>query len=393
MSRDFLVSIIDLGSICIMNTNKSAFRKITRTILSILILVSTEITLMQALSEDSNEIRLGATLPLSGDIAPYGNLIRDGIEFAATDLRKMGYSLSIDYEDVPTPGASALSAINKLIVDKQIHALVANFWNPIIPIMAPAITRANIIAFHTAAVDDPILDSGHTIFSTNSKIRDEAAKIANYVYEDLGARTACVLYIGTSFGENYKHHFTSKFENLGGKVVFSDLTKLGETDLRTVLTKIKFSSCEVLFAAYFGTNLGLVLKQAGAVGLTKQIMAVYEAEDPSVLAVAGLAAEGLRFFVPEPKRESKAIVDFRQRFSTRFGYNPRILASNAYDAVTILVKFLSECKGDVSCTSTKIYGLREYDGVSGKFSIDSDGAATKEFVLKVVRNGKFDNWD
>ncbi len=298
--------------------------------------------------------------------------------------------MSISYEDVPAPGPLAVSVINKLISEDHIQGIAGNFWNPVIPIMAPAIMRNKVVTFHTAAADDPILDAGDYIFSTNTKIRDEAQRVADYVYNDLGARSACVLYIGTNFGENYYKHFVARFEKLGGNVPYFDLTKLGENDLRTVLMKVKNSACQVFFAAYFGTNLGLVLKQAKIAGIHKQILAVYEAEDPSVIEVAGDAAEGLRFFVPEPVVDTETIKNYKERFVKRFGYSPRILGSNAYDATTILVTSLVECKGDPECTKTKIYRLQDYPGVSGTFSIDSDGAAQKNFVLKTIRNGKFE---
>lgn len=334
-------------------------------------------------------IRLGATLPLSGDIAPYGNLIKDGIELALSDLAERGLRATVAYQDVPLPGPVAVSAVDKLITGDHIQGLAGNFWNPAIPIMAPALLRNKIVSFHTAAADDLILNAGDYIFSTNTKIRDEARTIAEYVFNDLGSRSACVLYIGTNFGENYFKHFLVHFESLGGKVPYSDLTKLGETDLRGVLTKVRTSSCDTFFAAYFGTNLGMVLKQAKSLGLQKPTLSVYEAEDPSVIEVGADAAEGLRFFVPEPITDTPAIIGYKERFTKRFGYEPRILGSNGYDATTILVTTLSECKGDAECAKKRIYATREYPGVSGTFSIDADGAARKAFVLKTVRNGRF----
>lgn len=344
--------------------------------------------LSHAEEESRSPLRLGATLPLTGDIASYGNLIRDGIELAISDLKDKGIPAIVQYEDVPSPGPGALTAIRKLTATHEIQGLAGNFWNPAIPIMAPAIVKYKVLAFHTAAADDPILTSSDYIVSTNTKIRDEAYRIAEYSYNDIAARTACILYIGTNFGENYRRHFSKRFSELGGTVVYTDLTKLGESDLKPALGKVKSSSCDVFFAAYFGTNLGQVLKQAGMIGLKKPTLSVYEAEDPSVTEVAGSAAEGLRFFVPEPLVEQEVTKDFNRRFTARFGYNPRILASNAYDATMILAMSLSECNGDTECAKAKIYQIHDYAGVSGTFSIDSEGAAKKSFVLKVVKDGR-----
>ncbi len=334
-------------------------------------------------------LQLGATVPLSGNAATYGNLIRDGIELAVADLAERGISVAVQYEDVPVPGPAALSAIRKLTTVDGIQGLAGNFWNPAIPIMAQAISLNSVLTFHTAAADDPILDAGDFVFSTNTKVQDEAYRVAQYAFNEIALKSACVLYVGTNFGENYQRHFSQHFSALGGKVVYSDLTALDEVDLRPVLTKVKSAPCEVLFAAYFGTNLGLVLKHAGMVGLQKPVLSVYEAEDPSVVEVAGGAAEGLRFFVAEPAPDYEEAKNFSNRFLARVGYKPRILANNAYDATTILGTVLTECKGDKGCAKSKIYQIRDYRGVSGIFSIDTDGAARKPFVLKTIRNGAF----
>lgn len=334
-------------------------------------------------------IVLGATLPLSGDIASYGMLIKDGIDLAVSDLAKKGINVRIEYEDVPSPGPVALSAIQKLIAKNGINGLVANFWNPAIPIMAPAIKKAKILAFHTAEADDPILEAGDSIFSTNAKIKDESWELAYYAYHELQARTACILYIGTNFGEDYRKHFSERFSQLGGKILTSDLTKLGDSDVRPALTKVRQSSCDIFFAAYFGTNLGMLLKQSQGVGIKKTILSVYEAEDPSVISVAGSAAEDLKFFVPEPVGENETIKQFREKFMHRFGYEPRVLGSNAYDATTLLTQVLIDCKKDFDCAQSKVYEVKNYAGVSGTFTIEADGAAKKTFILKTIKNGLF----
>lgn len=336
-----------------------------------------------------SEIKLGATLPLSGDIASYGYLIRDGIELAAEDLRAEGVKVSVAYEDVPLPTADALSAIKKLIDIEHINGVAGNFWNPVMAITGPELTRKHVVAFHTAAPDDLILGAGDFIFSTNAKIKDEAAHLAEYAFNTLGARTANVLYIETNFGDNYQRYFVKRFEELGGKVLVLDSSKLGDNDLKPALTKVRQKPADVFFAAYFGTNLGLVLKQAREVGLKVQTLGVYESEDPSVIETAGAAAEGLKFFVAEAAQDSAAFKAFRAKFVARYKYEPRVLGSNAYDATKILAHTLLDCKLNADCTKDKIYQLKNYEGASGSISIDPDGGAQKRFVLKTVANGKF----
>lgn len=334
-------------------------------------------------------IRLGATLPLTGDVASYGNLIRDGIILASEDLRKQGQSIELYFEDVPSPGPNALSAINKLVSQNRIDALAGNFWNPVIPIVAPVISHNNLPSFHSAVADDLILGVNDFVFSTNHKIKNEAYRLAEYARNALGAKTAGVLSIATTFGDHYQKHFASRFNELGGKIVVNDSTLLDQPNVKPALSKVLLKKPDVFFAAYFGTNLGAVLKQARQLNIDTRILSVYEADDPSVLSVAGSAAEGLRFFVSEPDVITEKIKQYRKHFEARFGYPSRILADNAYDATMILAKAISRCKADRFCIKDYVYKIRDYDGVSGSFSIDAEGATDKGLVLKTVRDGKF----
>ena len=108
-----------------------------------------------------------------------------------------------------------------------------------------------------------------------------------------------------------------------------------------------------------------------------------------MVATAGVNAEGVSFFVPEPQRTSWVREQFLKRFQQRFGYQPPILASNAYDATVILVRALHSCNLDPECAKREIYQTQNFPGVSGTISIGEDGAARKEFVLKMVKGSKF----
>lgn len=337
----------------------------------------------------SAEVRLGATIPLTGDFATYGQQIKDGIELAKRDLQASGYTVETFYEDVPMPGRVAATALNKLVSQDKIHALAGNFLNPAFLAMKPIIERNELISFHTATADDFILAAGETVFSTNAKIKDEAKQLAEYAYNSLGARTAVALNISTIWGDTYAKHFIKHFLRLGGEILFSDVTMIGEKDLRPVLTKVRAKNPDVLLAAHMGTNLGAILKQARKIGITAPILAPYETEDPSVLETAGIHAEGVRYFLAKSNQPSAEELTFAKRFVREYGHEPLVLSTNAYDATMIIVKALEQCKLQIACAKNEIYAVNNYNGASGRFSIDADGAASREFILKTVKNGQF----
>ena len=340
-----------------------------------------------SLDSDHLKIRLGVTVPLTGSFASYGNLIRDGVEFARSDLRELGYQVEVFYEDACLPNPS-ISALRSLVSIKKINALVANFCVIAIPPMAPLVNKHQLLTFHTASASDSVLEASPIVFSTNSRVKDEARVLVEHAFSK-GARTASIFFVATDFGEDYNKYFKLYFEKLGGKVLSSDLGAIGQTDFRTEVIRAKAKKPDLIFAAHLGLSLGSLVKQIRNQGIKVPILSVYEAEDPSVLKEAKDLAEGLEFFTPEITYKTPASDRFNRRFQKTFGYQPRILAKNAYDATVLAAKALRRCRLDATCAKDWIYTIKNYPGVSGVFSIDSDGGASRSFVLKKVIGGQF----
>jgi branched-chain amino acid transport system substrate-binding protein len=345
---------------------------------------------VRAESDEGTTLHFGAILPLSGPAAHYGKRIQDGIELAVSDLRMRDTKVRVSYEDVAKPGAEAVSAIRNLVEAKKIDALVGNFWNPVIPIIAATVRNAKLLTFHTSEADDFTTRSGEFVFSTNATIHSEAEKMAAFAYHTLSARRASIIYVGTTFGEQYNKHFSKAFVALGGSILSSDLVALGENDVRTVLTRTAMGKPDVYVTGSFGSNLGTILKGMRELKITTPVISTYETEDPSVLAAAGsIQSEQLHYFSPEGDPAVDGVRIFNDRFFQRFGYLPTVHSTNAYDATIIAAEAFASCKADRICAGRYVTQVKNFAGVSGTITINEHRTAQKNFVLKVFKDGKF----
>jgi branched-chain amino acid transport system substrate-binding protein len=334
-------------------------------------------------------IHLGATLPLSGNLASYGEQIRHGMELAAADLKAGGSAIALDFEDAPMSGPGVLSAFRKLNDSLKVSGIAGNFSNVAMLTMASALRKSQMVAMHTAAMDDEILAAGRGfVFSTNIRVRDEAARMAKYAF-DSGYHRVAIVTIETNFGVEYRKHFKAAFELLGGQVVADESYQLGDTDYRTQLVRVKAAKPDAIFAATFGHFLGLTIRQARELGEKAQILSVYEAEDDSVLSAAGPHADGLRYFVSYDPSGTEGSLQVRNRLAELLGKTPSTFSLNAYDATTLLAKALISCDGKGPCVSDWLRSVKTYQGVSGVFSMAADGAAERPFHLREIRGGRF----
>lgn len=104
-----------------------------------------------AQAESPETLRFGAIVPLSGDFAPYGQHIREGIELAETTLRRQGIEVKVQFEDACL-APEALRGVEKLLNVDRIQALVGSYCViGIIPTL-PLLDRAQVLTFQTSEV-------------------------------------------------------------------------------------------------------------------------------------------------------------------------------------------------------------------------------------------------
>jgi branched-chain amino acid transport system substrate-binding protein len=158
---------------------------------------------------------------------------------------------------------------------------------------------------------------------------------------------------------------------------------------RTELVKLRAGDPDALVIVHLASTLGIAIKQARETGHTGQLFGTSDGEEASVIDQGGASAEGLQLLAPEPKEESEQMKMFQKAFVVRYGHEPHPLSRHSYDATMLATTALSECKMDRECAKERIYRVRDYQGASGSFSINSDGGTSRSFVVKVVRDGRF----
>ncbi len=356
----------------------------------IIIVASISLKTKNEESSDLKNLKFGAIVPLTGQIAVLGERIRNGIELAREDVIQEYKleSFEILYQNA-CDSKTSIDAARKLVNVDKVKIISSSFClfgiEPIIPILE----EDEVLLFNTAANPEEVLNKKY-VFSTNFTIRDDAYGLAEYAAEGLGAKTAAIIHLDTIFGESYKQNFENKFKEYGGELVESVGKSPDATDFRTDITKIKAKNPDVLIIIHFGSSLGNAIKQTRELGLQVPIMGDYESEDPTVITFAGEAAEGFIISSSQPEKESKEVVGFVEKYLERFGELPDVLAVNAYDAVRMQADAYIICNGDIECVVNKLESIKNYSGVSGSMTINpEDHSVEKPNVFKVVKDGEF----
>ncbi len=367
------------------------------TIFTVLLLSSFAFTLLNigcSRSRQPKELKIGAILPLTGDAAKYGQSTKNGIDLALEEINLKGGinvgKIDVIYEDSQADPKKAVSIFQKMTTVDKISFFLGPLSSSEVLAVAPTANKKKVIILAPAASSPQITNAGDYIFRNVMSDLFDGRVVADFAFNNLGKKTAGIIYINNDFGVGLKESFKSFFEKYGGKVVTEEVFDVGATDFRTQLVKIKKSSPEIVFLVG-QSEMGYILRQSTELGLKTQWVSFSMFEDPQILEIAGNAAEGVYYTyrVFDPKSDIPVVKNFADSFREKYGQEPDIFAGLAYDATKILAQAVENGEQDAEKVKEALCDIKDFPGVVGTTSFDENGDVMKPIGIKKIENGEF----
>jgi len=345
--------------------------------------------------EEKETIKIGAILPLSGEIANWGTDIEGGMKLAIEEINKAGgidnKNFQVIYEDDQCDKTKAVTAAQKLIDIDKVKIIIGPLCSGSVVAAAPVAENAKIVMLgfgSTAAISD----AGDYIFRHTYSDADQGKFLAEQIYNSFGFKNINAIYVNNDYGIGLFDGLKKTFSNLGGTVASEQPYDFETADFRTILTKIKNSPAEALLLVSYGKEGGLLAKQAKELGINLQIFATDNFGAQDVITVGEDAVNGVIFSASIPPDEKNPrIKSFKEQYSVQNNSEPGVLwiAASGYDAANITINAIKESGYDSDSIKNYFYSLKNYPGLAGDISFDGNGDATKDFMLQTVKDGKF----
>ncbi|MEX1014974.1 MAG: penicillin-binding protein activator [Candidatus Paceibacterota bacterium] len=344
-------------------------------------------------SSTTNEVTIGAVLPLTGENASYGIKARNGYELAKDvilDDTSNTTGLRILYEDSRAESRLALSAFNKLTLNQNILVTVGFLRSSEVLSVAPVANTRKIILFSTGASSPDITNAGDYIFRNVPSDIYEPTEMASYMYNEITVSEVSVLYINNDYGIGVANEFKESFTTLGGEIVREVSYGDDTLDFRTQIQTIKESNSQGVYIIGYN-EMGRIVKQMKELGLETKLFSTALFEDNQILEEAGSAAENIVFtsitFDSNSDDPYKQI--FEERYTNKYGEQPDGFAAVAYDAIMLLYDSMKNNPRDVEKIKSNLYDVETYKGLLGDFHFDKNGDVVLPISLKKVENSKF----
>ena len=347
----------------------------------------------------SDTFKIGATGPITGGAAIYGNAVKNGIQIAVDEINEAGgingYQIDYNFQDDEHDAEKAVNAYNNL-KDWGMQVLIGTTTSaPCIAVVEK--THADNMFQITpsgTAVECVQYDNAYRMCFSDPTQGTESAK---YIGENGMAQKVAVIYDSSDvYSTGIYEAFAAEAENQPFDIVSVEaFTADAKTDFSVQVQKSKDASADLLFMPFYYTEASLVLAECNKQGYEPTFFGCDGMD--GILGVENFdtaLAEGLTFLAPfVAKSEDEQVQSFVSKYEAAYSETPNQFAADAYDCVYV-VKAAIEAAGatpDMSvsdlCDAMKeAMASVSYSGITGKdITWGEDGEPNKApLVVKVV---------
>ena len=200
-------------------------------------------------TEKNSPIKIGALLPLSGDLAEYGESGKQGLTIALEEFKTNHKDLSCDIviEDDKADVKVALSSLNKLITNDNVKIVVGAMASGVTLGIAPTVNEKKIILIAPTSTASDVTNAGDYIFRVCVSDAYEGKSMADYIASNFKDKRVGVVYINNDYGVGLKKNFVESATAAKLNIVLENGYNPTQKDFRSIINKLKSEKVDLLY--------------------------------------------------------------------------------------------------------------------------------------------------
>ena len=364
------------------------------------------------LSRDS----IGVLLPLSGDYASYGELVKKGLELALQEHNKTRLPARFIYRDTAIEGVAPAALVSSLTDDDKVMAVVG----PLLGTTAGAAARRaqrEMVPMLTLAQTEGLPEIGNFIYRDTLTAEQQVKVLIDYAMAN-GDISFSILRPENRLGEKMTAAFVAELKKAGGELVDIVSYPDDSTDFKKPIQELLWEDREVkipetltetgekeelpeleyplppfhaLFIPDYADRISQIAPQLQFYGIKDvTLLGINGWNSPDLIVKAGRFLKDAVFvdtFYPESKNPE--VQRFMELYRQTYQEEPTILSAQGFDMATLLLQIIDDPevknRDDVR---RKLADLNNYLGVTGTTGFDPYGEAIKALYLLKVKHGR-----
>lgn len=344
----------------------------------------------------SDAIPIGEYGSMTGKQSTFGQSTHEGIQLAIDEINGAGglngkQLQIVGPEDTASQAPNAATAVKRLMGSKVVAVLgeVASSGSMA---AAPVCQENRVPMISPSSTNPKVTEIGDYIFRVCFIDPFQAAVVAKFAKDTLKANSAAVFYdAGQAYSVGFRDNFKSAFESKGGKIVVEASYSEDDKDYKAALTTIKAANPDVILVPGYYTQAGSIAKQARDMGITVPLLGGDGWDSAELFTYAG-GSVGNCFFSDHMSADdpNPTVQNFVKAYQTKYSKVPDALAALGYDAAKLLYDAMKRAKSlDGPDLRDAIAQTKDFDGVTGKITINAQRNADKPAVMIEAASGKF----
>lgn len=344
---------------------------------------------------DSAVISVGEFASMTGMTASFGQKSHNGTLMAIEELNSaggvLGKKIKLTTEDDQSKAGEAATVVRKMISRDRVVAVLGEVASSRSLEAAPICQQAKIPMISPASTNPKVTEVGDYIFRVCFIDPFQGTVLAKYALAKGWKRVAILTDVKQDYSVGLSQFFKSYFVANGGVLLGEQSYSSGDKDFKAQLTAIKSAQPDAVLASGYYTESGLIARQARELEVTVPFLGGDGWDSPSLIEVAGKAMEGCVFsnhFSVEDS--SPAIQAFLKKYRERFKSEPDAMSALGYDSAMILadaIKRAGTTEGEA--LKNAIAQTKDFPGITGKITLNSERNASKSAVILTIADGKF----
>lgn len=345
-------------------------------IIAIIIGISAVVKYSGTNSKDinTNPIKIGAILSLTGDAAPWGEYGKNGMMLAVKEINKAGgiggRPIEMTIEDDHTDPKQGVSAWNKLVAVDHVQGVVGGVFDftaqPLIPLALnskiPFISPSN---FRISGGFD--LNSQSFVMLTD--FDKTIMKLKPYIASSTIKKLA-VVHFKSTFGNEIAETLGDVMTSLGRSGIINEpYGQIGNNDFKTTIIKLKNQHVDGVFLDMVANDPLIFLKQAKQLGFNPVIMTYNGALDAFANEADKSPLNGAVILNWEVTTKA-----FNDSYKNEYGILPTKSADKYYEAVYVVAEALAKSPSPAEAAS--YMASHSFETPNGAISFTPDHAVS-----------------
>ena len=346
-------------------------------------------------------IKIGVSIARTGTSAEVGTNCYNSFMIALDEINEAGgingKPVELIIEDSQNDATQAVEIAKKFIEDESILCTVTGDSSTCNMACANYYEEAHMPLIAGTASNAALTPMGDYIFSVAGRSTDEIPFCIEGVLKGYyNVEKLAVIYANDDWGVGLYDSCVELCEPVGIEIVGAESFNVGETDFSSVLSKLRQTEPDSILVIAQYAEAGLIVNQIRRMGWDVIIANTGAVVNDDFLKLVGDDAEGLVGYVGMAfVDEYPKSMEFYNEYVERYDGRTPTVHSTCYECLHLVAQAANSLGDDLTRENLRdaIANVKDFEGLTGTFSIEEDGNITRLFHVVEVIDGKWTKVD